>query len=651
MLNVADLLSTCRESLAALARPGGGWGYRPGAMPQVEPTCLTLLALRNAGPDHAGLVRTGLDRLREWQDSDGGLRVRDGREEAVWPTALALFTQTVLRERVGRGLDADRAAGWLLHVAGRTMEDTAEFRADFDIDPRLVGWPWTEGTFSWVEPTAWACLALNRAGWGAQPRVHEGMRLLLDRAFDAGGANYGNRKVFGRMTEPVPTVTALLVLALAETDDHPRLAAARDYLLSVAEHDEDLEHLCWTRLALDRWSDAPDVAATLVHLEERIAAAHSRRQDSELFVASPVRDALTALALSTEEGNPFRLDAVVARAGSVPAPPRKRSGSWGRRLASMVRGWGIKTVGHLRAGPAQSQVHIARAADYQADLAAILGEQYEAFRTRVPLQGKRVVLKPNLVEYHRDKLINTHPHLVAAAIELCRREGAAEVIVAEGPGHWRNTEHLVTASGLGDVLRHYRVPFVDLNHDDPVRLPNLGRQTRLEYLYLARTIATADVLISMPKLKTHHWVGVTLSLKNLFGTLPGICYGWPKNELHWQGIEKSIVDIALTRAPDLAIVDGILGMEGDGPLNGTAVPLGAVAMGTDAVAVDATCCRLMQLDPEKVGYLSLGRHKKLGLLDESLIVQLGESIASLSRPFTTLPRFAHLYATSVRKSE
>ena len=77
------------------------------------------------------------------------------------------------------------------------------------------------------------------------------------------------------------------------------------------------------------------------------------------------------------------------------------------------------------------------------------------------------------------------------------------------------------------------------------------------------------MLISLPKLKTHHWAGATLSLKNLFGTLPGICYGWPKNELHWRGIPNSIVDIALTRTPDLAIVDGIVGMEGDGPLNGT----------------------------------------------------------------------------------
>ena len=120
------------------------------------------------------------------------------------------------------------------------------------------------------------------------------------------------------------------------------------------------------------------------------------------------------------------------------------------------------------------------------------------------------------------------------------------------------------------------------------------------------------MVISLPKLKTHHWAGATLSLKNLFGTLPGICYGWPKNELHWRGIDNSIVDIALTRTPDLAIVDGIIGMEGDGPLNGTAKQMGVLVMGHDLLAVDATCCRLMELDPERIGYLVLGHAQEAG---------------------------------------
>src|SRR5207244_5713811 len=172
---------------------------------------------------------------------------------------------------------------------------------------------------------------------------------------------------------------------------------------------------------------------------------------------------------------------------------------------------------------------------------------------------------------------------------------------------------------------------------------NLGRLTGLEYLYLSRTVATADVLISLPKLKTHHWAGATLSLKNLFGTLPGICYGWPKNELHWRGIDNSIVDIALTRTPDLAVVDGVVGMEGDGPLNGTPVRTGVLVMGADLVAVDATCCRLMKLDPGRIGYLVMGAQKRLGHLAEAKVRQLGETIEGRARPFDTVDLWKHIH--------
>ena len=146
------------------------------------------------------------------------------------------------------------------------------------------------------------------------------------------------------------------------------------------------------------------------------------------------------------------------------------------------------------------------------------------------------------------------------------------------------------------------------------------------------------MFISLPKLKTHHWAGATLSLKNLFGTLPGICYGWPKNELHWRGIQNSIVDIACTHTPHLAIVDGIVGMEGDGPLNGTARHVGALVMGTDLVAVDATCCRLMRLPPERVPTLVLAAHKRLGLLAEAAIPQLGLPVAELAQAFVWPPK-------------
>jgi uncharacterized protein (DUF362 family) len=136
----------------------------------------------------------------------------------------------------------------------------------------------------------------------------------------------------------------------------------------------------------------------------------------------------------------------------------------------------------------------------------------------------------------------------------------------------------------------------------------------------------------------HHWAGATLSLKNLFGTLPGICYGWPKNELHWRGIPNSIIDIALTQSPHLAIVDGIIGMEGDGPLNGKARHMGAIVMGVDLVAVDATCCRMIGMPPERMPTLMLGAQKKLGRVKEAEIPQLGEPIAKLAQVWEWPPK-------------
>jgi uncharacterized protein (DUF362 family) len=619
------------ETLAAQAHPSGGWGYTAGAEVQIEPTCLALLALNLQSERFAVDLEKGRLALARCMSADGSYRLARGRREAVWPTALVLFVQLALGYPLA---EIERTARLVLQFRGRIPEDprAAELH---DIDFQLLGWAWAENNFSWVEPTAWACLALRRAGYGRHPRVQEGLRLLLDRAHDQGGINYGNRQIFDKVTDPIPGPTAVMMFALQGREEHPRMAAAAEYLRQQIAT-ADLEHLCWIKLALNTFQAH---VWQPVGLDEQIIKAHQSRSNTAWLPPSPYREALTALALGTDVRNYFLLPAVEDRNDTTdvrPVPPKL---PFTERVRSYFRRIAIEAAGNLRPLPPHSAVHIAMAASYTDNLAGVVGRQYESFRERVPMKGKRVVLKPNLVEYHRNKVINTNPAMVAAVIELCRREGAAEVIVAEGPGHWRNVEYLVRESGLGDVLRHYQVPFMDLNHDEPVQCVNPSGLTRLEHLYLARTIVQAEVLISLPKLKTHHWAGATLSLKNLFGTLPGICYGWPKNELHWRGIDNSIVDIALTRMPDLAIVDGIIGMEGDGPLNGTPKHLGVIVMGTDLLAVDATCCRLMQLDPERMGYMILGQRKKLGLLRAEAIQQIGESIASLAQPFEQLPHF------------
>ncbi len=258
------------------------------------------------------------------------------------------------------------------------------------------------------------------------------------------------------------------------------------------------------------------------------------------------------------------------------------------------------------------------------------------------VRNKRVVLKPNLVEFDPNGVINTHPAVIEAVVDAFNTLGAREVIVAEGPGHRRDNEYLLSASGLYDVIKEHRIRYIDLNHDD-VRLTKLKSGfTNLKQLYLPETLYNADLLVSMPKLKTHHWAGVTLSLKNMFGIIPGSVYGWPKNALHWAGINGSIVDInSSLPLPRFAIVDGIVGMDGNGPLQGRAKKAGVLVFGADFVAVDATSARLMKIEPRKVKYLETAG-EFLGNLGYEQIEQIGEPVERYQQDFRVIEDFADL---------
>lgn len=281
----------------------------------------------------------------------------------------------------------------------------------------------------------------------------------------------------------------------------------------------------------------------------------------------------------------------------------------------------------------RSPVALLPATDYSADLADTIrrGMQMLAFNPA----GKRVLLKPNMVEYESGTAINTHPAVVAGAADAMLAAGAAEVIVGEAPGHRRDLEYLLGSTGVEDVLRDHRLRFVDLNHDDVRQVPLRSHFTTLDSLWLPATVLDADLVVSLPKLKTHHWAGITASMKNFFGTVPGAVYGWPKNFLHLHGIENSIVDLVATIKPALTIVDAITAMEGDGPIMGTPRPLGFIAMGTDLPAVDATLARIVGFDPAKLPYLKLAS-AYLGNTSDARIEQRGEAVARYRTRFAVV---------------
>ena len=131
----------------------------------------------------------------------------------------------------------------------------------------------------------------------------------------------------------------------------------------------------------------------------------------------------------------------------------------------------------------------------------------------IDVRGRSVLLKPNLVE-DLPGPVNTNPALIGAAARCFLRLGASRVVIGEGPAHQRDTELVVNATGLDHILRETRVRFVDLNRDELLRVRLKASYSGLGDLWLPRSVLASDIVVSMPKVKTHHWAGVTLSLKN-----------------------------------------------------------------------------------------------------------------------------------------
>ncbi len=286
----------------------------------------------------------------------------------------------------------------------------------------------------------------------------------------------------------------------------------------------------------------------------------------------------------------------------------------------------------------KASVFIGNAAGYSKDLKAVILSGFsELGITRKEMSGKRILLKPNLVEAGPGIHRTTHPLVVQAAAQAFRSLDAKTVLVAEGSGHSTDTLQILDETGQSDMLAHAGLKFVDLNFDDIYNQANESRFTSLPSLALPVTLKKVDWVVSMPKMKTHHWAGITASMKNLFGVMPGSYYGWPKNVLHFAGIPAMILDINHAVKPDFAIVDGIVGMEGDGPILGSPKRANVLVMGRNLTAVDDTCARIMGVLPGRVAYLNAAK-QITGLLRAENVGQVGETVSSVQTRFELLEK-------------
>ncbi len=279
----------------------------------------------------------------------------------------------------------------------------------------------------------------------------------------------------------------------------------------------------------------------------------------------------------------------------------------------------------------RSTVGIIQCPSYEEDIFKTL-KPYIGALALPDLKGKTVVIKPNMVEFHPHVPITTNPAAILAAVELANYLGAKEIIIGEGPGHMRDTEFLLKASGIGELCKRHKLRYVDLNLDDLEKVDNVDGFSGLSTFYLPKTIVDADAVISVPKMKTHHWVGMTASMKNLFGTVPGRKYGWPKNLLHVKGIPHCILDLVHLIKPQIGFVDGIVAMEGDGPINGTAKKTGFIVLGTDLAAVDSTCARTMDIPIDQLVYLRMAG-QVIGNINPDQIDIVGAQVDSVKQKF------------------
>ena len=243
--------------------------------------------------------------------------------------------------------------------------------------------------------------------------------------------------------------------------------------------------------------------------------------------------------------------------------------------------------------------------------------------------GQRVLLKPNLVAPSKPELaVTTHPAIVRAAIRLVKAAGGI-CFVGDGPGVG-GTVNAARGSGLCDVAAEEGAEVLEFSETAVFENDENRLMKRLE---LARQLKEMDVLITLPKLKTHCQMAFTGALKNQYGLIPGAAKG--KFHFRFQNRDRMadlMIDINRTARPALAIMDAVVGMEGPGPSGGTPRKIGALIAGTDLTAVDTVAFTLIGLKLEDVPVSVAATRGGYGTADLQDIDVVGVQIAELAVP-------------------
>jgi len=227
-----------------------------------------------------------------------------------------------------------------------------------------------------------------------------------------------------------------------------------------------------------------------------------------------------------------------------------------------------------------------------------IGDHLKGGWNNIIPDGAKVLLKPNmLISAAPARAVTTHPFLVGAVAEICREAGAATVTIGDSPALGST---LKVAQKTG-ILQAAQQAAADIGRfTDSVRI-----KTPAEFMHRSFTVAKeavdADVIINLPKFKTHALMVLTLSTKNLYGLFVG------KQKMRWHlqsgrdhaFFARLLVELAYTVKPSLSIIDAVEGMEGNGPSSGTPRPLGFIGASEDMLSLDRVCTEIVGIPPDK----------------------------------------------------
>ena len=239
----------------------------------------------------------------------------------------------------------------------------------------------------------------------------------------------------------------------------------------------------------------------------------------------------------------------------------------------------------------------------------------------IDVEGKSVLVKPNILgPYEIERHLNTAPEVVRALVKRLKSSGG-NVTVADNPG----------ARGYGAVEKSTRVSgimeasmgtFENISTDiETVELPGSGVSVNI-----SKKVREADLLISVPKFKTHVFTVISGAIKNSFGFI----IGGEKTRLHrdvpgYRVFSQMLVDVYRLRIPDLVIMDAVVGMQGNGPSGKSLYPVGKILASDDGVSLDSVMTHMMGAKPSRIAMLEYAHSEGLGEVDLSRIDILGDA--------------------------